>query len=138
MNNAPESEEDLLLKAALDDDEWQTLSRTLKSRSLRAFRHRRNLRRCVRGGIVCMVLLAVVLEAPRFQRTSQIRPLSPASQPVMAAAKPLPPEIPRLSDQELLALFPKGSCAIADLDGRKQLIFFDRKQAGQDFALEGR
>lgn len=85
-----------------------------------------------------MVLLAVVLEAPRFQRTSQIRPLSPASQPVMAAAKPLPPEIPRLSDQELLALFPKGSCAIADLDGRKQLIFFDRKQAGQDFALEGR
>ena len=137
MNNAPESEEDLLLKAALVDDEWQTLSATLKSRSLQAFRYRRNLRRCLRGGIVCIVLLATVFEALRLQRPSG-PPLFAAHQPIVAIATPPAPDIPRISDQEVLAMFPKGSCAIAEIDGRKQLVFFDQKQADQGFSLDAR
>jgi hypothetical protein len=137
MNNGPESEEDLLLKAALADDEWKTLSATLKNRSLQAFRHRRNIRRCLRGGIICAVLLAIVIEASRF-RPTPARPLSAVHQAMATAAATPAPEIPRLSDQEVLALFPSGSCAIAEIDGRKQLVFFDQKQADQGFSLDAR
>ncbi len=31
------------------------------------------------------------------------------------------------SDEELLALFPRGSCILAEIDGRKELVFLDPK-----------
>jgi hypothetical protein len=33
----------------------------------------------------------------------------------------------RLTDAELVAAFPKGSCFIAEVDGKKELVFFDPK-----------
>jgi hypothetical protein len=30
-----------------------------------------------------------------------------------------------LTDDELLALFPAGSCFLAEVDGKKKLVFFD-------------
>jgi hypothetical protein len=39
---------------------------------------------------------------------------------------PKAPDKPRhLTDQDLVAAFPKGSCFIAEVDGRKELVFFD-------------
>jgi hypothetical protein len=37
-----------------------------------------------------------------------------------------------LTDAELIAAFPKGSCFIAEVDGKKELIFLDPK-AGHDY-----
>ena len=38
------------------------------------------------------------------------------------------PDKPRyLTDQELVAKFPKGSCFIAEVDGKKELVFLDPK-----------
>ena len=84
-----------------------------------------------------MVLVAIVFEALRLQRPPG-PPLSAAHQPIVAIATPPAPDIPRISDQEVLAMFPKGSCAIAEVDGRKQLVFFDQKQADQGFSLDAR
>ena len=39
---------------------------------------------------------------------------------------PKAPDKPRhLTDAELVAAFPKGSCFIAEVDGRKELVFLD-------------
>ena len=38
-----------------------------------------------------------------------------------------PPSVKYLTDAELLALFPPGSCFLAEVDGQKKLIFFDPK-----------
>ena len=44
------------------------------------------------------------------------------------AEVPKAPDKPRrLTDQELVAAFPKGSCFIAEVDGKKELVFLDPK-----------
>jgi hypothetical protein len=41
---------------------------------------------------------------------------------------PKTPDAPRrLTDEELVAAFPKGSCFIAEVDGKKELVFLDPK-----------
>lgn len=45
-----------------------------------------------------------------------------------AAPAAAPDEGPQyISEEELLAMFPQGSCTIAEVNGQKELIFFDRK-----------
>ena len=49
------------------------------------------------------------------------RPKLLAQSPVQKAS-----DRPRfLTDQELVAAFPKGSCFIAEVDGKKELVFLD-------------
>jgi len=44
------------------------------------------------------------------------------------AEVPKAPDKPRrLTDKELVAAFPKGSCFIAEVDGKKELVFLDPK-----------
>jgi hypothetical protein len=39
-----------------------------------------------------------------------------------------PANLPQhITEAQMLALFPKGSCIIAEIDGQTQLIFFDHK-----------
>jgi hypothetical protein len=131
MNNAPDPEDDLLLDAALADDDWQSLSATLKRQSLQTFRMRHVLRRSFRAGVALTTLLAITVIARRMERPSP----SEVPPPAVAAALPAP-AIPEITDEQLLAQFPKGTCAIAEINGRKQLIFFDQKQADQGFLVD--
>ncbi len=133
MKNAPDSEENILLNAALADDEWQTLSASLKHRSLQAFRGRRRLRRSLRGGLAAAAVLLAAAVA--IWQTRHPAPAPATPHPVAAAPVQPTPGIPHMTDEQLLALFPKGSCAIVEIEGRKQLIFFDQKQADQGFLL---
>ena len=44
------------------------------------------------------------------------------------AASPLPPApVRHITEAQLLALFPKGSCLIAEINGQEQLVFFDHQ-----------
>jgi hypothetical protein len=123
-NSDPERD-DALLDAMLCDEHWQAASAGFKEQALRTFRVRQRTRRLTRWAGSAAVLAAVVVGATHWFRVP-----SAAPRQVMMAHAIVPKAAPgprQLTDAELLASFPKGSCFIAEVDGKKQLIFFDRK-----------
>jgi hypothetical protein len=125
MKTDPERcEEDVLLDALLRDEEWQAASATIKQGALGAFRARQQVRRLTRAA-VCLAVCAVAIAGAThwFGRTAGSRPTA-----VALAEAPAQPKAPRyLTDEELLASFPKGSCFLAEVDGKRELIFLDPK-----------
>jgi hypothetical protein len=122
LNPDPERE-DALLDATLRDETWQAASAAFKAEAVRTFRTRQRVRRLTRWAGSVAVLAAVLAGVVHWFG----RP-SPAPRQVMVALTQAPkaPDKPRhLTDQELVAAFPEGSCFIAEVDGRKELVFFD-------------
>jgi hypothetical protein len=119
--NPDPHDEDALLEAVLRDDSWQTANAAAKARALAAFQTRQRLRRLTRwcGGLAALALMAAAtywMIGPAGQTPQRL-----------ALNAPEPPSLKYLTDQELLALFPPGSCFLAEVDGQKKLIFFDPK-----------
>ena len=115
--------DDALLDAALRDETWQAASAAFKTEALRTFRSRQRVRQVTRwaGSVAAM---AVVLAGVAHWVG---RPV-PSPRHVMVAMTQVPkaPDKPgHLTDQDLVAAFPKGSCFIAEVDGRKELVFLD-------------
>ena len=123
-NSDPEHD-DALLDAMLQDETWRTASAAFKAEALRTVRARQRVRRLTRWAASVAALAAVM--AGVAHRSS--RPGAPPRQITMAHAEvPKAPDKPRrLTDQELVAAFPKGSCFIAEVDGKKELVFLDPK-----------
>ena len=124
MKTNPDFEpDDVLIDAVLDDDSWQNASAAFKAEAVGAFRRRQRVRRIARGSGavtgVAVILAGVVLGLNH-----------PAVRPPIVV-EPAPPKVaaaPRyLSDEQLLASFPAGSCFIAEVEGRKELVFVDPK-----------
>ena len=124
MKMNPDSErDDALLQAMLHDEAWQTASADFKAQALRTFRGRQRVRRLTRwaGSVAALgALIAGVLHS-----------ISPPAAPPQRIAV-APPQVPKaasrprsLTDEQLVASFPKGSCFIAEVDGKKELIFLD-------------
>jgi len=126
MKTNPDPEnEDALLEAVLRDDGWQAANAAGKAAALSVFQARQRVRRLARwgGGAAVLAVVAVcaarwlagpVAEAP--PRLAVIQPEAPPAQPEKAKY---------LTDGELIALFPPGSCFLAEVDGQKKLVFFD-------------
>lgn len=115
--------DDALVDALLRDEEWQTVSANIKNRALGTFRARQRVRRLGRwtlGGAVCAALLTGA--AHWLSNTT-------GSRPAAAVAHPQPSrsvtDANYITDKELLASFPEGSCFLAEVDGKKELIFVD-------------
>ena len=123
--NADPQRDDALLDAMLGDESWQATSAAVKAEALRTFHSRQRIRRLTRwaGGVAA--LAAVMATTLHWIGRPTVAP----RQVMMAHIQvPKAPETPRrLTDAELLAAFPKGSCFIAEVDGQKQLVFFDRE-----------
>jgi hypothetical protein len=122
MNADPERD-DALLDAMLQDENWQTASAAFKAEALRTFRVRQRIRWLTRWAGSVAVLAAVIAGAAHW-----FGPRATAPRPIMVAHIEVPkaPDQPRhLTDAELVAAFPRGSCFIAEVDGQKELIFFN-------------
>jgi hypothetical protein len=122
MNSDPERD-DTLLDAVLRDENWQTASAAFKAEALGIFRARQRLRRLTRWAGSAMVLAAAFVGLAHWLS----RPAT-APRPVTVARVEAPktPDTARnLTDQELVAAFPQGSCFIAEVDGKKELVFLD-------------
>jgi len=124
MNTNPDPErEDTLLDAVLRDESWQTVSAAFKAEALGKFGARQRRRRLTRW-MGCMAALAVagVCAVYWFGRP-------PAAPPQIAVKQTAEPRkmgsLRYLTDEELLASFPKGSCMLAEINGRKELVFLD-------------
>ncbi len=123
-NLDPQSE-NVLLDAVLRDEAWQGTKATLKAGALAAFRRRQRLRRLTRTAAAALILCALLAVALWWPRPPAATP-----SPVVARRDPAPQTagpVRYLTDEELLALFPKGSCVLAEIDGRKELVFLDPK-----------
>lgn len=132
MNTNPDFErEDALLNAVLRDETWQATDAACKAEALGAFLARQRVRRLARW-TACTVALGAVVGCGVYWFGH------PRAAPPQMAARPSEPPresgTPRyLTDQELVASFPKGSCFLAEIDGKKKLVFLDRNVERQCF-----
>ena len=115
--------DDALLEATLRDETWQAANAVLKNEAMGVFRTRQRVRQVTRwaggvaatGAVLASVVHWVARPAPPSRQVAQATPL-------VAKA---PDKLPHLTDQDLVAAFPKGTCFIAEVDGRKELIFLN-------------
>jgi hypothetical protein len=123
-NPDPEPD-DALLDATLQDEHWQTANAAFKAQALRTFRARQRVRRLTRwvGGMAALAGLTVAVVHWSGSPAAPPRHIAVAHVEVPKA----PDKIRHLTDAELVAAFPKGSCFIAEVDGKKQLVFLDPK-----------
>ena len=126
-------ETDGLLNAVLADDDWRALNSSLKRDALAAVgaarRTRHWRRRLGQAACAAMVLVAA---------SWWLRSAPPGHAPLTAmSAQPASPGAgdPFISEAEMLAMFPAGSCVVAEVNGRKELVFFDPKKAHEGFVV---
>jgi hypothetical protein len=123
MKTEPErGPDEVLLDALLRDEEWQAASTAMKSRALATFQARHRARRLARWGLGAGVCAAVLAGATYWSGHT------PVSRPTALSYPEAPKRVNAtryLTDEELLASFPKGSCFLAEVDGKKELIFVD-------------
>jgi len=122
MNAEPERD-DALLDAALRDDSWEAASAAFKADALRTFGVRQRARALTRwAGLVAASAAVVAGTMLWLGPRATVRPPAMVAhvQPLKAHDQP-----GRLTDAELIAAFPRGTCFIAEVDGKKQLIFLD-------------
>ncbi len=124
MRTEPDPErEDALLNAVLGDETWQAVSTAFKAEALRTYRVRQRVRRLSRWAGSVAGLAALVAGVAHW---SSRPPATPRPITMAHINTPRPPAISRhLTDAELVAAFPKGSCFVAEVDGKKELVFFD-------------
>ena len=120
--NSNSGKDAALVDAVLRDEDWQATQAALKLEVLEAFHARQRLRRFVRWGSLTALMVLGTAALPWLHR-------SPAP-PLQGVAVYQPPPKANdqpgfLTDEQLLAAFPKGSCFIAEVDGRKELVFLD-------------
>ena len=121
--NSDPAPEDALLDAALGDESWRTANTTFKVEALKAFRTGQRVRRIKRWAGSGVALAAVMVGVVHWVGRPALAPRR------ILMAQPRRPEAPQqprqMTDAELIAAFPKGSCFIAEVDGKKELVFIN-------------
>jgi hypothetical protein len=127
MKTNPDPEnEDALLAAVLRDDGWQAANAAGKVQALGVFQARQRVRRWTRwgGGLAVLAAAAVCaahwLAGPAAESPRRLALKAPGAPPAVETGSKL-----YLTDSELIALFPPGSCFLAEVDGKKKLVFYD-------------
>src|SRR5262245_32176817 len=133
-------ETDRLLDAVLGDEDWHALDGHLKGLALATIEAatRRRRRRANAGRTFGGLALLAGAVAWSFTALSHRTPTTAvavrAIDPVAVAERSSPSDSGAfISESEMLALFPPGSCVVAEVDGRKELVFFDAQKAAQGF-----
>jgi hypothetical protein len=137
-DRAKHSEAERMMDAALADSGWDVYEAKLQNSALATFskaaRRRRFFRSVAQVSSVFIVLATAVWlsRAPRSNRISQTL--------VAAGGRSLPTETlaHTITEQEMLAMFPAGSCALAEINGEKQLVFFDERIAREGISVKSR
>ncbi len=105
----------------LRDADWQIANAAIKADVMGAFGRRQRIRRITR-----CTGWAIALAAGLACTFHWVGRRAAAPQPMLVQQTEQKFGRPRfLSDEELLATFPKGSCFLAEIDGRKELVFLD-------------
>lgn len=116
--------DDALLEAVLRDEQWQAASASAKGQALDCLRGHRRQRRIREWTFVlvlvnCLIAGSFWLGTPGGKRGATVAGVQ--SPPIS------PPAPGAISSEQLVAMFPKGSCVIAEVNGRKELVFLDKE-----------
>ncbi|SRR6266581_8485253 len=133
-----------LVNTALADQSWEAYSAQLRNEGLARLRAKRLNRRLISYAQFAAILTisAVVLwnfNGPRAVPGSQ--PLRAASSAPNSSRADLHSNAlraedssrssgnstPYITEEEMLAMFPKGTCVVAEVNGQKELVFLDQK-----------
>ena len=129
MNDEPSDQKRKLLNEVFRADSLDAFSGQVKQRALAEFRRARFIRRVTSISSAAAVV-AVLITVGVLLRMSEKKAarMTPAQQATRLASQPAvetggPAKDVSLTDEQLLALFPVDSCFIAEVEGRKTLVF---------------
>lgn len=123
------SEKEKLLRELLPDEDLAGFREASLERGLASMRRHRRQHVWLRAGglatLAGLLLLGLLLKEhqPARNNTNTVAVSSPA------ASVSSPEPVKFISDDELLAMFPKGSVALIGKPGRQRLVFLDKVQA---------
>jgi len=130
MNEARSDEKRRLLNEVFRADSTDSFSGQVKERAWAEFRRARLIRRTALISSVIVAVTALVAGGLLFRATERNKARNLATMPVRTESKPptavqadAPTNDATLTDEQLLAFFPADSCFIAEVDGRKILVF---------------
>jgi hypothetical protein len=133
MNKNESKNDAALMNAVLADDDWQALSSELHRQGMASLRTQRTRRRLRQSATLCIGLMTVSITALLIRTWWQ---RIPAPTPGVAEMQKVKPVVRAYSDDELLALFPRGSCVIAEVNGERRIILLKPEPARHSFAVK--
>ena len=114
-----------LVDKLLADEAWQEASAQIKARGLSALRVRKIQRRVTGVAAVCAVFALAGLSAWLMIHKPAVIQQAKASE-----IRQAPASTPKhINDEELLAFFKDRSCVLAEINGKKELVFLDEEPA---------
>jgi hypothetical protein len=132
MNDERSDEKRRLLNEVFRTDSIDSFSRQLKERAWAEFRRARVMRRIALISSAAVVVTALVAGSLFFRASERKRTRNLATAPARtewkqskAVQADAPTNDATLTDEQLLAFFPADSCFIAEVEGRKILVFRD-------------
>jgi len=147
-------DESKLTNAALTDEGWEAYRGQLRDEGLAALRAKRLTRRWMSAAQIAAMLVvcgAVLwsLDGTKGIRNKQVARnrdrISNLSGPpvnsntLRAGDRPRSggqkPPLPYVTEEEMMAMFPKGSCVVAEVNGQKELVFLDQRGAKEGFRV---
>jgi hypothetical protein len=138
MKISPDSDENApLLDAVLKDENWAAASAALKDHALVCFRAHRRQRRHMALTACAAALVVLLISISSLLWPKHQLPTGDAIPSGASARDQTDFGLVFLSDSELLGMFPEGSCILAEIDGRTELVFLDPKVAREYFADPG-
>jgi len=132
--------EDLkLLNAALADETWESFQSGLRAQTTATLRSSKRRRALFTFSAQLAALLALIVAA-WFNLGSRAHPASRDQTQAILQSPSQTPAIPTSLDSgsyvtqdQMLALFPKNTCVLAEIDGQTELVFFDSTKARDGF-----
>ncbi len=130
MNNEPSEQKRKLLNDVFRADSFDTFNGQLRQRVLSEFRRGRFIRRATSISLTAAIVAALITCALLFRvfdrtRTTLLAKV-PARNEGMRQTAAQPKESASdltLTDEQLIAFFPSNSCFLAEVEGRKILVF---------------
>jgi hypothetical protein len=137
-----------LVDAALADEGWESCHDEIASAGLAALRGKKRSRHRLLLGVQVLGLLTAFAAAWWCLNGLRIGPGSQRVQmgddvlnltrtglqaDALRAADGSRARAAYITEEQMLAMFPKGSCVVAEVNGEKQLVFLDEGSAGERF-----
>ena len=123
MNNAERDERERLLKDVLGGESFETFNAESKQRAMGAFRRAHLMRRALTSAGMVGVLGLVAVGGMMAYQWDRRQAAGEGISQVASANSPGATKPELISEEQLVALFPAESCFVAEVDGKKLLVF---------------
>src|SRR5580765_8459721 len=137
MNHHSDNEgQGKLIHRALADENWTAFDAQLRNRALQTFAGAKRRRHfaflTAQAAAILVVAGALARVLPHHSRPM------PASQSALAAdVERVDSSLPNtITEEQMLAMFPRGSCLVAEINGQRQLVFLDPQAAREGFPIQ--